>query len=95
MRAEPGQPEPLGVTSAAGGANVAVWSRHATAIELCVFAGDGDAETARIRLPARTADVFHGFVRGLEPGQADGRWRPAVAYDQPTSTDSPCAGAKP
>src|SRR5512144_1611156 len=85
MRAESGLPEPLGVTPAAGGANVAVWSRHATAIELCVFAGDGDAETARIRLPARTADVFHGFVRGLEPGaryglRAHGPWDPRAGH---------------
>src|SRR5512144_3337594 len=85
MRAESGLPEPLGVTPAAGGANVAVWSRHANAIELCVFAGNGDAETARIRLPARTADVFHGFVPGLQPGtryglRAHGPWDPRAGH---------------
>ena len=39
----PGSPDPLGVTLAAGGANVAVWSRHATAIELCLFDANGAA----------------------------------------------------
>jgi len=85
MRVESGLPEPLGVTPVAGGANVAVWSRHATAIELCVFGGDGDVETARIRLPARTADVFHGFVPGLGPGaryglRAHGPWDPRAGH---------------
>jgi glycogen debranching enzyme GlgX len=62
-----GRPEPLGVTPAAGGANVAVFSAHATRIELCLFDGD-DRETERIDLPERTGDVFHGFVAGIGPG---------------------------
>ncbi len=68
MRVTAGSPEPLGVTPVAGGANVAVHSAHATAIELCVYAADGTAELARVALPARTGDVFHGFVEGLAEG---------------------------
>jgi len=68
MRVGPGSPEPLGVTPAAGGANVAVYSAHATAIELCVFDATGTTEQARVALPARTGDVRHGFVEGLAEG---------------------------
>ena len=68
MRVVPGHPEPLGVTPAAGGANVAVYSAHASAIELCVFDAAGAVETARIALPARTGEIRHGFVAGLAEG---------------------------
>jgi glycogen debranching enzyme GlgX/4-alpha-glucanotransferase len=66
-----GAPEPLGVTPDARGANVAVFSAHAEAIELCLF-NDDDEEIARIRLPARSGDVFHGHIEGLSEGQRYG-----------------------
>ena len=66
-----GAPEPLGVTPDASGANVAVFSAHAEAIELCLF-DDADEEIARIKLPARSGDVFHGYVEGLTEGQRYG-----------------------
>lgn len=69
-RVLPGAPEPLGVTLDANGANVAVFSAHADAIELCLF--DDDAEIARMRLPARSGDVFHGYVEGFGEGQRYG-----------------------
>lgn len=74
-----GVPEPLGVTLRDGGANVAVHST-ADAIDLCLH-DETDRETGRIRLPARTGDVHHGFVPGLAPGQryglrAHGPWEP-------------------
>jgi glycogen operon protein len=67
-RIGPGSPEPLGLTLAAGGANVAVHSAHASAIELCLFDAAGERETERIVLPERTGEVFHAFVSGIEPG---------------------------
>ena len=70
-----GAPEPLGVTLVDGGVNVAVWSENATAIELCLFEQDGDGstrETARLVLPERTGDVFHGHVAGIKAGQLYG-----------------------
>ena len=75
-----GQPHPLGVTPMAGGANVAVVSRHAERIEVCLLDGEG-RETARHALPERTGDVHHGFVPGLAVGQAyglraHGEWAP-------------------
>ncbi|MBW8785059.1 MAG: glycogen debranching protein GlgX, partial [Novosphingobium sp.] len=63
-----GSPEPLGVTLVEGGLNVAVFSAHASAIELCLFDAAGARELERIRLPEGTGDVFHGFVAGVEPG---------------------------
>ena len=66
-----GAPEPLGVTPDESGANVAVFSAHAEAIELCLF-DDADEEIARIKLPARSGDVFHGYVEGLTEGQRYG-----------------------
>jgi glycogen debranching enzyme GlgX/4-alpha-glucanotransferase len=67
-----GCPEPLGVTLAPGGANVAVFSAHATAIELCLFDASGGTELARMALPERTGDVFHGFVADLNAGHRYG-----------------------
>ncbi|MDE2580312.1 MAG: glycogen debranching protein GlgX [Rhodospirillales bacterium] len=66
--AGPGRPEPLGVRIDASGANVAVFSAHAEAISLCLFDPAGEREVARIRLPERTGDVFHGHVGGLTAG---------------------------
>ncbi len=75
-----GSPEPLGVTLGGNGVNVAVVSRHATAVDICFF-DDGDAEVSRFRLPGRTGDVFHGFVEGIEAGarygfRVTGPWAP-------------------
>jgi glycogen debranching enzyme GlgX/4-alpha-glucanotransferase len=67
-----GTPGPLGLTLAAGGANVAVYSAHASAIELCLFDSKGETEIERLRLPARTGDVFHGHIEGIAGGQRYG-----------------------
>ncbi len=71
MRITTGAPEPLGATLDVSGANVAVFSAHAEAIELCLFDAN-DRDTSRIPLPARTGDVFHGHVEGLKEGQRYG-----------------------
>ncbi len=54
------------------GVNFAVYSRHAEAIELCLFDQHGAPETARIRLPVHSDGVWHGFVPGLQVGQLYG-----------------------
>jgi glycogen debranching enzyme GlgX/4-alpha-glucanotransferase len=76
-----GRPEPLGATLDGDGINIAVFSAHATAIELCLFDATGETETDRILLPARTFDVFHGAIGGVGPGaryglRAYGPWAP-------------------
>ncbi len=68
----PGHPEPLGVTPERDGANIAVYSTHATAIEVCLYDVAGETEFARIALPARTGDVRHGFVAGMTAGDRYG-----------------------
>jgi len=69
---DPGSPEPLGVSPLPGGVNVAVFSAHADAIELCLFDRSGGDERERIALPQRTGDVFHGFVGGVTTGDRYG-----------------------
>ena len=54
------------------GVNFAVFSEHATAIDLCLFSPDGRREIARLTLPERTGPVWHGRVPGLVPGQLYG-----------------------
>ena len=78
---EAGRAWPLGAHVTHGGVNFAVFSAHATRIELCLFDADGIRERARIPLPAQTADVHHGFLPGAEAGlvyglRAHGSWRP-------------------
>ncbi len=63
-----GSPGPLGVTVDARGANVAIFSAHAAAIDLCLFDASGQKEIERLRLPERTGDIFHGHVEGLQIG---------------------------
>ncbi len=81
----PGTPDILGVTLDACGANVAVFSRHATAIELCLYDADGQAERARIALPSRSGNIFHAHVGGIVEGtrygfRAHGPWQPAQGH---------------
>ena len=82
---ETGRPWPMGarfeVDASGPGVNFAVFSAHASQIELCLFDDSGSEETARLQLPAQTGDVWHGRVPGLLPGQvyglrAHGPWRP-------------------
>jgi glycogen debranching enzyme GlgX len=86
---EAGRAWPMGVVPAVmggrAGLNVAVYSRHATAVELCLYDDEGKVETARIRLPACTGGVWHGFVPGPGAGQryglrAHGPWDPAAGH---------------
>jgi isoamylase len=67
-----GLPYPMGATPARGGINFAVFSAHATDLWLCLFDPSGRIETGRIRFGARTGDVWHMFVPGLQIGQLYG-----------------------
>lgn len=71
-RMSAGLPYPLGATWDGSGVNIAVFSAHATRIELCLFAADGRRETARIALPEFTHEVWHGYFPDLRPGQLYG-----------------------
>src|SRR3954468_2835658 len=70
MRLWPGSPFPLGATYDGSGTNFAVFSEAADAVELCLF--DADGSETRVALPEHTAQVWHGYVPGLGPGQRYG-----------------------
>jgi glycogen operon protein len=50
------------------GCNFALFSAHATKVELCLFSNDGITELQRIELPEFTDDIWHGFVDGITEG---------------------------
>ncbi|MDE3128212.1 MAG: glycogen debranching enzyme GlgX, partial [Gemmatimonadota bacterium] len=73
MRVWPGEPHPLGATWDGRGVNVAVFSEHATRVDLCLFDQPGDAaERERVALPERTNNIWHGYFPDLRPGQLYG-----------------------
>ncbi len=61
-RLEAGSPQPLGANWTGRGTNFAVFSAHADRVELCLFDGSGRDEIARLELPSRTGDLWHGFL---------------------------------
>jgi isoamylase len=63
-----GSPRPLGATWTKRGVNFAVFSSHATRVEICLFDTETGAEIARYDLPARTADVWHGLISPRRAG---------------------------
>ena len=64
----PGRAEPFGALARDGGVNFAVFSEHATRIELCIFDSAGACELRRYTLHGPHDGVFHGFVEGLGAG---------------------------
>jgi glycogen operon protein len=80
VRIDDGSPAPMGATWDGRGVNFALFSAHATAVELCLFEPTGRRETARLHLPARTEQIWHGYVAGVRPGQLYG-YRVHGPYD--------------
>jgi len=86
VRVLPGIAAPLGATvvddGQGAGVNFALVSERATRVELCLFdAPEAAVASARIELPARSGDVWHGRVQGLRAGQlygyrVSGPWAP-------------------
>jgi isoamylase len=66
-----GRPYPLGANWDARrqGTNFAVFSEHATRVEVCLFEEAWGPEVARVPLAKRTYHVWHGFLPGVRPGQ--------------------------
>ncbi|ACC74413.1 glycogen debranching protein GlgX [Paraburkholderia phymatum] len=67
-----GLPFPLGATWDGKGVNFALFSAHATKVELCLFDEKGEKELERIELPEYTDEVWHVHVAGLKPGTVYG-----------------------
>ncbi|HEV8244251.1 MAG TPA: glycogen debranching enzyme GlgX, partial [Polyangiaceae bacterium] len=73
MRTRPGSPQPLGATWDGEGVNFAIFSQHATAIELCLFDQPGAGrESIRIPIKERTNRVWHVYLPDVRPGQLYG-----------------------
>ncbi len=75
-----GAPAPLGAVWDGKGVNFALFSQHATAVELCLFEQAGERESLRIAMRGRTDNVWHIYVEGLTPGQLYG-YRVHGPYD--------------
>lgn len=80
-----GVPLPLGAHASEGGANFALFSRHASYVRLELFDRAHDAVPARAidldPVRNRTGDVWHVWVQGIQTGQlyayrVDGPYRP-------------------
>ncbi|CAM3898608.1 glycogen debranching protein GlgX [Serratia silvae] len=66
----PGLAAPLGAYYDGNGINFTLFSAHATQVELCLF--DAQYRETRLPLPARSGDIWHGYLPGGEPGQRYG-----------------------
>jgi len=86
VRILPGTPEPLGATWDGESVNFALFSAHATRVELCLFdAPAAPRESVRVALPERSGDVWHGRLPELRPGQlygyrVHGPWAPREGH---------------
>jgi pullulanase/glycogen debranching enzyme len=67
-RLREGRGFPLGATWTGLGVNFALFSAHATKVELCLFDERGEQEIERIELPEFTDEVWHGFLPDARPG---------------------------
>jgi glycogen operon protein len=67
-----GSSYPLGATWDGLGTNFAVFSAHATRVELCLFDPSGRRELARFDLPECTDEVWHGYLPNARAGLAYG-----------------------
>lgn len=67
-RVREGRPYPLGATWDGLGVNFALFSAHATRVELCLFDQNGEQEIERIDLPEYTDEVWHGYLPDARPG---------------------------
>ncbi|NEN05890.1 glycogen debranching protein GlgX [Diaminobutyricibacter tongyongensis] len=74
----PGSAYPLGATADPNGTNFALFSQNGTRVELCLIGDDGSE--SRVDLTEVDAQVWHGYLRGVGPGQRYG-YRVHGPYD--------------
>jgi glycogen operon protein len=86
VRAWPGSPERLGAVWDGQGTHFALFTRHATGVELCLFDEPGDSRAAeRLTLRERTGWVWHAYLPDVRPGalygyRVDGPWDPGKGH---------------
>jgi isoamylase len=71
-RVREGAPFPLGATWDGLGVNFALFSAHASKVELCLFDDNGRRERERVALPEYTDEVWHGYLPDARPGTVYG-----------------------
>jgi isoamylase len=82
MRVWPGGPLPLGATWDGEGVNFALFSQHATGVQLLLFESDTDGEPSEtITLSERTDFIWHAYLPDARPGtlygyKVDGPYEP-------------------
>jgi len=86
MRVHVGSPYPLGASWDGLGVNFAVFSEHATRVELCLFdSTDATSESHRIAMLEQTDLVWHAYLPDARPGQlygyrVHGPYEPAAGH---------------
>ncbi|QGU85962.1 glycogen debranching protein GlgX [Erwinia sorbitola] len=78
-----GLPAPRGASYDGKGVNFSLFSQYAERVELCLF--DAVGEETRVDLPARSGDIWHGYLPGCKPGQrygyrVHGPWQPQQGH---------------
>ncbi len=69
----PGSPSPLGATWDGRGVNFAIFSAHATRVEVCLFDSEQSVEeTYCVPLREQTHLIWHCYLPGIRPGQLYG-----------------------
>src|SRR5450631_1204424 len=68
MQIQAGHPYPCGASWDGTGTNFALFSGHATRVELCLFDSSGTREVARHELSEYTNQIFHGYLPDIGPG---------------------------
>lgn len=84
-----GRPFPLGATWDGLGVNFALFSAHATRVELCLFDAQGKREIERIELPEYSDEIWHGYLPDAHPGQIYGYRVHGPMHPTPGSASTP------
>ena len=69
-RVREGRPFPQGAFFDGSGTNFALFSAHATRVELCLF--DEEGRETRVELPEYSNEIWHGYLPDVRPGQRYG-----------------------
>ncbi|HZU80383.1 MAG TPA: glycogen debranching protein GlgX, partial [Acidimicrobiales bacterium] len=86
MRVWPGSPHPLGATWDGEGVNFALFSEHASGVELCLFDDPQDPKpSATVTMPLATDRVWHAYLPDARPGtlygyRVDGPYAPEQGH---------------
>jgi isoamylase len=79
-----GKPYPLGATWRGNGVNFALYSEHATAVDLCLFDSiESPQEEVRIRVTEHSDEVWHIFLPDTKWPPVEEGWRREEWRDRP------------